>query len=123
MVSADGSWSSWEGHDCVSGTNPTMVTYDRVCNVPTVASYDGGLYRCSPDGTNSVSSFTKTESCASGTPVCYAGGTCGCEKVSGAATKERGDGSSQGSCATATETCYSDGICRSKNKSLLITYR
>ena len=105
-LSANGMWSDWNEYACSTSSISDRVR-TRSCTNPKPAN--GGAY-C-------VGEATETETCSSGTPVCYAGGSCGCEKNVG--TTERGDGTTQGSCATDAETCYSDGLCKSKYKQLL----
>ena len=95
-------WTVWDGW---AGSDTSITTRERYRSCTSPAPANGGAY-CSDQP-------MEQEQCPSATPVCYAAGVCGCEKVNGAGTKERGIGVTQGSCASS-QTCYSNGACRGK---------
>ena len=105
FLSVNGGWSAYNEWEC-SDTSLTARDRYRTCTNPTPAC--GGLY-CAGDVKKSATCASAT---ASTTPVCYSGGTCGCEKDVGSANK--GDGTTKGSCSGTNEKCYNDGSCRSE---------
>ena len=106
FFSADGGWTEWNEWECSDSPITTRIRY-RTCTMPKPAN--GGSY-CAGDAHESATCASNT---ASTTPICYPGGTCGCEKDTSGAD-EKGDGSTKGSCSASTELCYDDGSCRSE---------